>query len=98
MPPQILNKHGFALPGQTPAVPSLRSRLKAAQDALRQYKQLTENLLVVEASLRWKLGITHAEVPEIVNAFIAQTKADLKQPVVVPGAPKPVAEALPSDT
>jgi hypothetical protein len=95
---QILNKHGFALPGQTPAVPSLRARLKAAQDALGQYQRMTTNLLVVEAALRDKFGITYAEVPGIVEAFIAKTKADLKQPVVVPEAPKPAAEALPSDT
>ena len=98
MPPQILNKHGFAIPGQTPAAPSLRARLKASQDALRQYQRMTETLLVIEAALERKLGITHADIPAIVNDFIAQTKADLKQPVVVPGAPKPVAEALPSDT
>jgi MoxR-like ATPase len=94
---QILNRHGFALPGQTPALPSLRARLKASQDALRQYQRMTENLLVVEASLRWKLGITHAEVPAIVNAFIAETKANLKTPVVIPRAEKPVAAELPAD-
>ena len=92
MPPQILNKHGFALPGQTPAAPSLRARLKASQNALRQYQRMTENLLVVEAALRWKLGVGYDAVPQIVNDFIAQTKADLKQPVVVPGAEKPLPE------
>ena len=98
MPPQILNKHGFAIPGQTPAAPSLRARLKAARDALRQYQRMTETLLVIEAALERKLGITHADIPAIVNDFIAQTKADLKQPVVVPEVEKPAAEALPSDT
>ena len=88
--PKILNRFGFAVPGQTPAMPSLRSRLKAAQDALRQYKQMTSNLLVVEAALRWKLGVGHDAVPQIVNDFIAQTKADLKQPVVVPEVEKPL--------
>ena len=95
---KILNKFGFALPGQTPAVPSLRSRLKAAQDALRQYQRMTENLLIVEASLRWKLGITHAEVPAIVNDFIAQKKTELAKDAPVAPAEKPAATELPADT
>ena len=95
--PKILNKFGFAIPGQTPAIPSLRSRLKATQDALRQYERMTENLMVVEAALRWKLGVGHDAVPQIVNDFIASTKASLKAPVVIPGAEKPVDQGLPAD-
>ena len=99
MPPQILNKHGFAIPGQNPAAPSLRARLKAARDALRQYQRMTETLLVIEAALERKLGITHADIPAIVNDFIAHTKANLKTPVVIPETEKPQPNAeLPADT
>ena len=92
----ILNSRGRPA-GQTPAIPSLRSRLKAAQDALRQYQRMTEMLLVVEASLRWKLGITHVEIPAIVDDFIAQKQGELAKGAPVAPAENPADPEPPSD-
>ena len=93
----ILNSRGRPA-GQTPGLPSLRSRLKAAQDALRQYQRMTETLLVVEAALEHKLGITHAEIPAIVDDFIAQKKTELAKDAPVAPAENPAATEPSSNT
>jgi hypothetical protein len=93
----ILNSRGRPA-GQTPALPSLRARLKAAQAALTQNAKAIETLILVESALRWKLGIGHEAVPQIVDDFIAHKKVELaKDAVPVEPAENPAATELPPD-